>query len=171
MKVTSLKIPDVKLIEPSVFIDERGFFYESFNQKKFNESVGKEIYFVQDNHSKSKKGVLRGMHFQKKPYAQGKLIRVIKGQIYDVALDLREESNSYGQWLSEILSAENKKQLWIPEGFAHGFLAISDEVEIVYKTTNYYSRDHEETIFFNDQRFNITWPEDFTFTLSEKDSK
>ena len=170
MKVTSLKIPDVKLIEPDVFEDGRGFFYESFNQKKFNECVGKEIYFVQDNHSKSKKGVLRGMHFQKKPYAQGKLIRVIKGEIYDVALDLRKNSNSYGQWVSEVLSAENKKQLWIPEDFAHGFLAISDEVEIVYKTTNYYSKEHEERILFNDQRFSIIWPEGFTFKLSQKDS-
>ena len=125
MKVTSLKIPDVKLIEPDVFEDERGFLYESFNQKKFNEAIDQEIIFVQDNHSKSSKGVLRGLHYQDPPYAQGKLIRIVAGEVFDVAVDIRKGSPTYGQWLSETLSEGNKKQLWIPEGFAQGLLTIS----------------------------------------------
>ena len=131
MKVIPLKIPDVKLIEPEVFEDERGFFYESFNQQKFNEAIGQKISFVQDNHSKSKKGVVRGLHYQEEPFAQGKLVRVIAGEVFDVAVDVRKESPTYGQWISEILTGENKKQLWIPEGFAHGFLALSDTIEII----------------------------------------
>ena len=137
MKVTPLKIPEVKLIKPDVFEDERGFFYESFNQKKFNEAIGKDITFVQDNVSRSKKGVLRGMHYQRKPFSQGKLIHVNRGEIFDVALDIRNDSPYYGEWVSEILSADNKKQLWIPEGFAHGFLALSDEVEIMNKNNTF----------------------------------
>ena len=137
MKVTPLKIPDVKLIEPDVFEDERGFFFESFNQQKFNEAIGQDVTFVQDNHSKSSKGVLRGLHYQEAPFEQGKLVRVIAGEVFDVAVDIRKGSPTYGQWVSEILSAENKKQLWIPEGFAHGFLTISSEAEFIYKTTSY----------------------------------
>ena len=169
MKVTSLKIADVKLIEPDIFEDKRGFFFESFNQKKFNQAIGQEITFVQDNHSKSKKGVLRGLHYQKSPFSQGKLIRVICGEIFDIALDIRKDSPSFGKWVSEILSAENKKQLWIPEGFAHGFLALSDGVEMIYKTTNFYSKAHEATIKYNDQQFKINWPKKTQYFLSSSD--
>ena len=150
MKVTPLKIPDVKLIEPDVFEDVRGFFYESFNQQKFIEEIGKNINFVQDNHSKSSKGVLRGLHYQERPFAQGKLVRVISGKVFDVAVDIRRDSPTYGKWVSEILTAENKKQLWIPEGFAHGFLALSASAEVTYKTTNFYSKDHEKVIHYKD---------------------
>jgi len=169
MKVISLKIPDVKLIEPDVFEDERGFFYESFNQKKFNEAIGQDVTFVQDNHSKSSKGVLRGLHYQEAPFAQGKLVRVIVGEVFDVAVDIRKYSPNYGQWVSEILSAENKKQLWIPEGFAHGFLALSDNVELLYKTTAFYSKDFEHTINWKKNDFNIKWPLIKNIFLSKKD--
>ena len=172
MKVTALKIPDVKLIEPDVFEDERGFFYESFNQKKFNEAIGQEITFVQDNHSKSSKGVLRGLHYQEAPFEQGKLVRVFAGEVFDVAVDIREESPTYGQWVSEILSAQNKKQLWIPEGFAHGFLVLSDEADIIYKTTEFYSPEHEYCLKYNDKKINITWPSiSSQYLLSPKDAR
>ena len=171
MKVTSLKIPDVKLIEPDVFEDERGFFYESFNQQKFNEAIGKNITFVQDNHSKSSKGVLRGLHYQDAPFAQGKLVRVIAGEVFDVAVDIRKESPTYGQYVSEVLSGENKKQLWIPEGFAHGFLTLSDYAEFLYKTTAFYSKLNEKVIPFNHTEFDISWPEiDAQISLSQKDT-
>jgi len=170
MKVTPLKIPDVKLIEPDVFEDERGFFYESFNQQKFNKAVGENITFVQDNHSKSSKGVLRGLHYQETPYAQGKLVRVVAGEVFDVAVDIRKESPTYGKWVSEVLSSENKKQLWIPEGFAHGFLTLSDEAEFVYKTTNYYDKKSEKTINFKSTTFKIDWPQVNTIITSIKDS-
>ena len=137
MKVTPLKIPEVKTIEPNVFEDKRGFFYESFNQKKFNDALGESILFVQDNHSMSAKGVLRGLHFQDAPFTQGKLVRVVAGKVFDVAVDIRKESPSYGQWVSAILSDRNKKQLWIPPGFAHGFLTLSNDTEIIYKVTNF----------------------------------
>ena len=169
MKVIPLKIPDVKLIEPDVFEDERGFFYESFNQQKFNEAIGENITFVQDNHSKSSKGVLRGLHYQETPFAQGKLVRVIAGEVFDVAVDIRKDSITYGQWVSEILSAENKKQLWIPEGLAHGFLSLTDNVELLYKTTNYYSKNHEKTIRYDDSFFKIKWPTIKNLIISEKD--
>lgn len=169
MKVTPLKIADVKLIEPDIFEDERGFFFESFNQKKFNHAIGNEVTFVQDNHSKSKKGVLRGLHYQKSPFSQGKLIRVICGEIFDVALDIRKDSPTFGKWVSEALSASNKKQLWVPEGFAHGFLALSKEVEIIYKTTQFYSKTYEKTIKYNDQRFDIKWPKMNQYFLSDND--
>ena len=169
MKVTPLKIPDVKLIEPDVFEDERGFFYESFNQQKFNEAIGEEITFVQDNHSKSSQGVLRGLHYQEAPFEQGKLVRVIAGEVFDVAVDIRKESSTYGQWVSETLSAENKKQLWIPEGFAHGFLTISSEAEFIYKTTSFYSKIHEVTINYLNNSFDIKWPLKEVH-LSKKDS-
>ena len=171
MKVTPLKIPDVKLIEPDVFEDERGFFYESFNQQKFNEAMGENITFVQDNHSKSSKGVLRGLHYQKAPHEQGKLVRVITGEVFDVVVDIRKESPTYGQWVSEILSAENKKQLWIPEGFAHGFLTLSDYAEFLYKTTAFYSKSSEKTIHWKRNDFYIKWPLiDEMILLSKKDS-
>ena len=169
MKVTPLSIPDVLLIEPQVFGDDRGFFYESFNQNKFEESIGKKINFVQDNHSKSVKGVLRGLHYQLTPKAQGKLVRVIKGEVFDVAVDLRQSSPTFGKWVREILSSENKKQLWIPEGFAHGFLTLSDTAEFLYKTTDFYSPEHEQSILWDDETIRIDWPlEDVS--LSSKDN-
>ena len=172
MKVTPLKIPDVKLIEPDVFEDERGFFYESFNQQKFNEVIGRNIIFVQDNHSKSSKGVLRGMHYQEAPFEQGKLIRVLIGEIFDVALDIRPNSKTYGQWVAKKLSAKNRRQLWIPEGFAHGFLTLSNSAEVLYKTNNYYSKKHERVISFKDNRFDFSWPQiNEEIITSKKDSK
>jgi dTDP-4-dehydrorhamnose 3,5-epimerase len=168
MKVTPLKIHDVKLIEPDVFEDERGFFYESFNQQKFNEAIGENITFVQDNHSKSSKGTLRGLHYQEAPFAQGKLIRVVKGEVFDVAVDIRKESPTFGQWVSEVLSAENKKQLWIPEGFAHGFLTLSDQAEVLYKTTNFYNKSSDRSIRFDDAKLSVPWPK-MDYVLSKKD--
>ena len=158
MKVTPLSIPDVLVIEPQVFGDDRGFFYESFNQNKFEEAMGKKINFVQDNHSKSVKGVLRGLHYQLTPKAQGKLVRVIQGEVFDVAVDLRQSSPTFGKWVGEILSGDNKKQLWIPEGFAHGFLTLSDTAEFLYKTTDFYSKDHEQAMMWNDGIIGIDWP-------------
>ena len=169
MKVIPLSIPDVLLIEPQVFGDDRGFFFESFNQNKFEEVIGKKINFVQDNHSKSLKGVLRGLHYQLNPKAQGKLVRVIQGEVFDVAVDLRQSSPTFGKWVGEILSANNKKQMWIPEGFAHGFLTLSDTAEFLYKTTDFYSKDHEEVIMWNDEAININWPTDAP-SLSVKDT-
>lgn len=158
MKVTPLSIADVLLIEPKVIDDDRGFFFESFNQEFFEKVVGKKIQFVQDNHSKSIKGVVRGLHFQLQPKAQGKLVRVIHGEVFDVAVDLRKSSLTYGKWVGEILSAENKRQLWIPEGFAHGFAVLSDSAEVLYKSTNFYSPEHERSIMWNDKLININWP-------------
>lgn len=170
MKTFSVKIPDVKVIVPEIFNDERGFFLESFNQKKFNKIVGKDIKFVQDNHSKSSQGVLRGLHYQVFPMEQAKLVRVISGEIFDVALDLRTDSAFYGKWVGEYLTSSNLKQLWIPEGFAHGFLTISEFAEVVYKTSNYYSPEFEKVIPFNDKRFNIDWPKLDQYILSDRDS-
>ena len=169
MKVTSLKIPDVKLIEPDVFEDERGFFYESFNQQKFNEAIGENITFVQDNHSKSKKGVLRGLHYQEAPFAQGKLVRVVAGEVFDVAVDIRKDSLTYGQWVSEVLSAENKKQLWIPEGFAHGFLTISNKAEFVYKVTKFFNPKNEYCLNWSDPNVKVNWPKMDNYIISAKD--
>ena len=168
MKVTPLNIPDVLLIEPQVFGDERGFFYESFNQNKFEEAIGRKIDFVQDNHSKSVRGVLRGLHYQLTPKAQGKLVRVIQGEVFDVAVDLRQSSPTFGKWVGGILSSDNKKQLWIPEGFAHGFLTLSDTAEFLYKTTDFYSKNHEEAIQWNDKIIGIDWPMN-EVSLSSKD--
>ena len=169
MKVTPLSIPDVLLIEPQVFTDDRGFFYESFNQNKFDEAMRKKINFVQDNHSKSVKGVLRGLHYQLAPKAQGKLVRVIHGEVFDVAVDLRKSSPTFGKWVGEILSNENKKQMWIPEGFAHGFLTLSDTAEFLYKTTDFYSQENERSIIWNDTKIKIDWPTNNTILLSAKD--
>ena len=169
MKATPLSIPSVLMIEPQVFIDNRGLFFESFNQDQFKKLVGYKVEFVQDNHSQSGKGVLRGLHYQMPPKVQGKLVRVIQGKIFDVAVDLRESSPSFGQWASCILSAENKIQMWIPEGFAHGFLALSDDTEVLYKTTNPYSPEHQRELLWNDPFLNIKWPLSDIF-LSEKDS-
>ena len=169
MKVTPLNIPDVLLIEPQVFGDERGFFYESFNQNKFEEAIGRKINFVQDNHSKSLKGVLRGLHYQLTPKAQSKIVRVIQGEVFDVALDLRQSSPTFGKWVGEILSSDNKKQLWIPEGFAHGFLTLSDTAEFLYKTTDFYSKNHEQAIIWDDKTIGIDWPMK-DVSLSSKDN-
>lgn len=171
MKVTSLKIPDLKIIEPCVHEDERGFFFESFNQKKFNLKIGRDVNFVQDNHSFSKKYVLRGLHYQKQPFEQGKLIRVLSGEIFDVAVDIREESPTYGQWISACLSSKNRKQLWIPEGFCHGFLTLSNFAEVLYKTTSFYNKDAEITFPYNSTKFSIDWPlTNNKIILSEKDN-
>lgn len=170
MKVIDTKIPDVKIIEPTLFGDERGFFMETWNQKKFEEKVtGKKTVFVQDNHSKSKKNILRGLHYQT-VNMQGKLVRVISGEVFDVAVDIRKNSSTFGQWVGEYLSAENKKQLWIPEGFAHGFYVISESAEFVYKCTNFYDPSSEGGLIWNDPTLNIAWPlSDTAPCLSAKD--
>ena len=171
MQVTRLSIPEVMLIEPKVFGDERGFFYESFNQRAFNEATGTNYQFVQDNHSRSSQGVLRGMHYQiKQP--QGKLVRVVQGAVFDVAVDLRRSSPTFGQWVGEELSADNKKQLWVPPGFAHGFLVLSETAEFLYKTTDYYAAEHERCILWSDHTVGIAWPAHMTAPqLSAKDQQ
>ena len=172
MNIIDTQIPDVKIIEPKVFGDERGFFFESFNQKIFEEAVGRPVTFVQDNHSKSSKGVLRGLHYQLPPHAQGKLVRCVVGEVFDVAVDIRKSSPTFGQWVGVNLSAENKRQLWIPEGFAHGFLTLSETAEFLYKTTNYYHVISDRGIQWDDERLAITWPiENLTITLSAKDQR
>ncbi|EAA6277997.1 TPA: dTDP-4-dehydrorhamnose 3,5-epimerase [Salmonella enterica subsp. enterica serovar Aberdeen] len=170
MNVIKTEIPDVLIFEPKVFSDERGFFMESFNQKVFEEAVGRKIEFVQDNHSKSTKGVLRGLHYQVEPYAQGKLVRCIAGEVFDVAVDIRKDSETFGKWVGVNISSENKRQLWIPEGFAHGFLVLSDSADFLYKTSNYYSPIHERGIVWNDPTININWPINIDKILSEKDT-
>jgi dTDP-4-dehydrorhamnose 3,5-epimerase len=168
MKVTRLDIPDVCLIEPQVFGDARGFFFESFNQRQFNEDIGREVTFVQDNHSRSAKNVLRGLHYQI-IHPQGKLVRVVLGEVFDVAVDIRKSSPSFGQWVGERLSGENKKQLWIPEGFAHGFVVLSDTAEFLYKTTEYWAPEFERSIIWNDPAISIQWPIQGNPALSAKD--
>lgn len=170
MNVIKTSIPDVLIFEPKVFGDKRGFFFESFNQKIFESAVGRKIEFVQDNHSKSSKGVLRGLHYQIAPFAQGKLVRCTQGEVFDVAVDIRKDSQTFGKWVGAVLSAENKRQLWIPEGFAHGFLTMSETAEFLYKTTNYYSPVHEKSIMWNDSEIAIEWPiEREMVILSSKD--
>ncbi len=170
MIITPTSIPDVLVIEPELFGDDRGFFYESFNQSKFEELVGRKVNFVQDNHSKSAKDVLRGLHYQiKQP--QGKLVRVVQGAVLDVAVDVRKKSPTFGEYVALELSAENKKQLWIPEGFAHGFLVLSESAEFLYKTTNYYAPEFERSIIWNDPSIDINWPKSVVPKLSVKDSK
>lgn len=171
MQATRLSIPDIILFTPKVFGDDRGFFYESFNQQTFEELTGLKRSFVQDNHSKSQKGVLRGLHYQLPPKAQGKLVRVVQGEVFDVAVDIRKGSPTFGQWVGEILSAENKRQMWIPEGFAHGFLTLSDSAEFLYKTTDYYSPDHERCIAWDDPELAVQWPIMDTPALSGKDQQ
>ncbi len=150
-------IPDILIIEPKVFSDDRGFFFESFNENNFSAAVSQKVTFLQDNHSFSKKGVLRGLHYQTRQM-QGKLVRVCRGAVFDVTVDLRQSSKTYGQWVGVELSAENKKQLWIPEGFAHGFLVLSDEAEFLYKTTDYWHPSSEQCIAWDDSTLNIQWP-------------
>ncbi|MCW5617749.1 MAG: dTDP-4-dehydrorhamnose 3,5-epimerase [Nitrosomonas sp.] len=170
MNATPLAIPDVYLLEPRVFGDTRGFFYESFNQRQFDQAIGRHVAFVQNNHSRSVKNVLRGLHYQiRQP--QGKLVRVVAGEVYDVAIDLRGSSPTFGQWVGEILSAENKKQLWIPEGFAHGFVVLSDYAEFLYQTTDYWASEHERCIIWNDATLAIDWPIDGEPALSAKDAQ
>ncbi len=156
MKIIDTEIPDVKIIEPSVFGDERGFFMETWQQKKFEEQVSPRT-FVQDNHSKSSKGILRGLHYQT-VNTQGKLVRVVSGEVYDVAVDMRKSSPTFGKWVGVYLSAENKRQLWVPEGFAHGFYVTSESAEFVYKCTDYYNPQHEHSLLWNDSELNINWP-------------
>ena len=169
MKVTPLSISDVLLIEPRVFEDARGFFFESFREDVFRKETSLNVSFVHDTHSKSFQGVLRGLHYQLPPHAQGKLTRVIQGEVLDIAVDVRESSPTCGQYVTEILSSDNKKQLYIPEGFAHGFLTLSKTSEYLYKTTDFYHPKSERCIFWNDETLNINWPEDLNIQLSPKD--
>lgn len=172
MKFTPLAIPDVFLIEPKVFGDARGFFLESFRQDLFNQATGTNFEFIQDNHSRSSKGVLRGLHYQLPPHAQGKLVRVISGAVFDVAVDIRRSSPTFGQWVGAELSAENHRQLWIPPGFAHGFVVLSETADFVYKTTAYYAPESDRGLLWNDPDIAIAWPQlDIALSLSEKDQK
>ncbi len=169
MQAIKTIIPDVVIFEPKVFGDERGFFYESFNAKVFEQATGLNINFVQDNHSKSAKNVLRGLHYQT-AHTQGKLVRVTQGEVFDVAVDLRLSSSTFGQWVGERLSADNKRMLWVPAGFAHGFLVLSETAEFLYKTTDFYSPEHEVSIRWDDAEIGIEWPLDGAPSLSGKDS-
>lgn len=171
MKVIKTTIPDIKIIQPKMFGDERGFFMETWNQRQFEKLVtGKTTEFVQDNHSKSKKGVLRGLHYQIEN-TQGKLVRVISGEVFDVAVDVRKNSPTFGKWVGVYLSAENKRQLWVPEGFAHGFYVTSSEAEFVYKCTNYYHPQSEVSICWDDSDIGIVWPLEQVPSLSSKDAE
>jgi len=170
MKIIDTKIKDVKIIEPAIFGDERGFFMETWQQKKFDEQVCPQV-FVQDNHSQSEHGVLRGLHYQVGNDAQGKLVRCVEGEVFDVAVDIRRSSPTFGEWVGVILSAENKKQLWIPAGFAHGFLTISESAQFLYKTTNYYSPKAERCILWDDKDIGVEWPQVKKIQLSDKDLK
>ena len=171
MKATPLAIPEVMLIEPKVFGDDRGFFLESFNQQAFNQATGTDHQFVQDNHSRSKKGVLRGLHYQLPPHAQGTLVRVVRGAVFDVAVDIRRSSPTFGQWVAVELSAENFRQLWVPVGFAHGFVVLSETAEFLYKTTDYYTPSAERCIRWDDPTLNIDWQLSETPQLSGKDQQ
>ncbi|OAS90766.1 dTDP-4-dehydrorhamnose 3,5-epimerase [Achromobacter dolens] len=168
MKATPLAIADVLLIEPKVFGDARGYFYESFNQAAFDAVVGRKVAFVQDNHSRSARHVLRGLHYQIQQ-TQGKLVRVVEGEVFDVAVDLRQSSPTFGTWVGAILSEENRRQLWVPEGFAHGFVVLSDYASFLYKTTDYYAPEHERTIKWDDPSIGIEWPFEGAPILSTKD--
>ena len=171
MKVEGLALPGLLVITPKVFGDARGFFLESFNQHAFNQAVGSEWQFVQDNHSHSTRGVLRGLHYQLPPHAQGKLVRVVQGQVFDVAVDLRRPSPTFGRWAGRLLTGENHEQLWIPPGFAHGFLVLSDTADFLYKTSAYYAPEHERCIAWNDPMIAIDWPlGGMAPRLSEKDT-
>ena len=169
MNVIPTEIPEVLILEPKVFGDERGFFYESYNERAFCEATGLDVQFVQDNHSRSSIGVLRGLHYQLPPAAQAKLVRCVVGEVFDVAVDVRKSSPTFGKWVGVHLSAENKRQLWIPEGFAHGFLVLSEVTEFLYKTTNYYAPEYDRGIVWNDPDINITWPYAELPQLSGKD--
>jgi dTDP-4-dehydrorhamnose 3,5-epimerase len=169
MKIIKTDLPDVLVIEPKVFGDDRGFFFESYNEKKWQEVTGLKTRFVQDNHSRSGKGVLRGLHYQVRQ-PQGKLVRCVSGEVFDVAVDLRKRSPTFGKWDGAFLTAENKRQMWVPEGFAHGFLVLSDVAEFLYKTTDYYAPEHERCILWNDLDLGIGWPFAGEPVLSAKDA-
>lgn len=170
MKVERLAIPDIVMIEPKLFGDDRGFFFESFNHKRFEEVISRRVSFVQDNHSRSVRGVLRGLHYQiKEP--QGKLVRVIAGEVFDVVVDLRKGSQTFGRWVGEVLSEANKKQLWIPEGFAHGFVVLSESADFLYKTTEYYAAQYERCLAWNDPTLKIDWQIQETPIVSAKDAQ
>ncbi|WP_447992162.1 dTDP-4-dehydrorhamnose 3,5-epimerase [Achromobacter spanius] len=171
MIATRLAIPDVVLFEPKVFGDERGFFMESFNQAVFNKLTGLDVNFVQDNHSKSSQGVLRGLHYQLAPKSQGKLVRAVRGAVFDVAVDIRKRSPTFGQWVGAELSEANHQQLWVPPGFAHGFVVLSESAEFLYKTTDYYAPDLERSILWNDPDLAIEWPNGIKPQLSPKDEQ
>ena len=170
MNAVRTKIPDVLLLTPKVFGDERGFFFESFNARDFAQAVGRDVAFVQDNHSKSMKGVLRGLHYQVKN-PQAKLVRVTAGEVYDVVVDLRRASPTFGKWVSATLSAANRQMLWVPEGFAHGFVVTSDSAEFLYKTTDYYAPEHERSLLWNDPDLGIPWPLEGAPLLKPKDAQ
>lgn len=170
MRITRLSIPDILRIEPRVFPDERGLMYESFHQARFEEAVGRKVNFVQDNHSTSVRNVLRGLHYQVRQ-TQGKLVRVVTGSVFDVAVDLRRSSTTFGQWVGEFLSADNKAQLWVPEGFAHGFVVLSESADVVYKLTDYYAPVYERCIVWNDRGLQIAWPISGAPQLSDKDEQ
>lgn len=169
LKVTPTAIPDVLIIEPRMFGDARGFFFESFNQRAFQQATGLDLHFVQDNHSRSAKGVLRGLHYQLPPHAQGKLVRVVRGSVFDVAVDIRRDSPTFGKWVGVELSEENHRQLWIPPGLAHGFLVTSESADFLYKTTAYYMPEAERCIRWDDPTLGIEWPLNAPPTLSAKD--
>ena len=170
MKILPTAIPDLLLLEPKLFSDERGFFFESYNARNFAEAAGREVRFVQDNHSRSQRGVLRGLHYQLPPAAQGKLVRCPVGEVFDVAVDLRRSSPTFGRWVGVLLSAANQRQLWIPEGFAHGFLVLSPVAEFLYKTTSYYAPEQERILLWNDPQLEIRWPLESDPVLSAKDA-
>lgn len=169
MQAKRLAIPEVVLFTPKVFGDDRGFFFESYSARAFQEATGLQPDFLQDNHSRSTRGVLRGLHYQLPPHAQGKLVRVVQGAVFDVAVDIRKSSPTFGQWVGEILSADNKHQLWIPPGFAHGFITLSETAEFLYKTTAFYAPECERCIAWNDPEIGIEWPFEGTPSLSGKD--
>jgi dTDP-4-dehydrorhamnose 3,5-epimerase len=169
IQVTATALPEVKIIEPKVFGDARGYFYESFNAREFAEQVEAGVEFVQDNHSRSAKGVLRGLHYQIQ-HAQGKLVRVVEGEVFDVAVDIRKSSPNFGKWVGVNLSAENHRQLWVPPGFAHGFVVLSESAQFLYKTTDYWYQAHERSILWNDADIGIEWPIDFEPLLAAKDA-
>ncbi|EMB4323103.1 dTDP-4-dehydrorhamnose 3,5-epimerase [Pluralibacter gergoviae] len=171
MNIIKTEVPDVLIFEPRVFGDARGFFFESFNSKIFNDAIGCSVNFVQDNHSQSQQGVVRGLHYQLNPHAQGKLVRCVEGEVFDVAVDIRQSSPTFGKWVGVRLSAENKRQLWIPEGFAHGFMALSETVQFVYKATNYYAPQFERSIMWDDTDLGIQWPEVENLKVSDKDAR
>jgi dTDP-4-dehydrorhamnose 3,5-epimerase len=171
MKVTETPLPGVLILEPRVFGDDRGFFFESFNQRAFDAAVGRPIEFVQDNHSRSARGVLRGLHYQLDPHAQGKLVRVVCGSAFDVAVDIRRGSATFGRWFGTALDAQSQRQMWIPPGFAHGFLALEDDTHFLYKTTDYYDKECERAIIWNDAAIGIEWPDlGMTPLLAPKDA-
>lgn len=169
--VINTGLPEVLIFEPKVFGDDRGFFFESFNHRDFQKLTGLDVAFVQDNHSKSARGVLRGIHYQLTPHAQGKLVRVTQGEVFDVAVDLRQGSPRFGQWIGVVLSADNKRQLWVPPGFGHGFLTLSETAEFLYKTTDYYAPTHERSLRWDDPRVGIQWPLSETPKLAAKDAE